>query len=556
MLSQLTIRDFAIVDHLEIDWLPGLNVITGETGAGKSILIDAVGALLGDRLTPDVIRAGAARALVEGVFTVTEESSLLPELKNTLDEYGLDPEDGALIVSREIAGGGGRGRARVNGRSVPLSVLRELGERLVDIHGQSEHMALLRGREQLDYLDRYAGALVERSEVARLFRERRVVSAAYEELLASEREMARLQDMLRHEVTEIEGAGLREDEEATLAVQRDRLQHVEHLRQAAGAAVEALSGDGDERGGAIDLLGQAIAGCLDGGRIDPALAAHAETLQAAFDQVEESARELRDYLESMEADPQELERTAERLFFIGDLKRKYGDSVAEIQAYAAEARGRLGEIDRRSDRLEALRARGRELEQMLATAAEALSARRLAAARTFADAVQHELDDLRLADARFDVDLERIPVDSTGIDRVEFTLSRNDERRSMAHVASGGELARIALAVKTVLTRAETRPTLIFDEVDVGVGGRTAPVVGQKLAAVAAAGHQVLCVTHMPQVAAFADGHYTVSRSGSGVSVMRLEPEQRPDELAAMLSGTQTEASRRAARELLQRARS
>src|SRR5258707_2650425 len=193
MLSQLTIRNFAIVDHLQIDWHPGLNVITGETGAGKSILIDAVGALLGDRLGPEIVRSGATRALVEGVFTVASAGPPA-ELKSALAEYGLEPEDGALIVSREIAGSGGRGGARINGRSVPLSVLQQLGELLVDIHGQSEHMALLRPREQLEYLDRYAGHQADRAEVARLFRERRATRAAYDELVASERETARMQD--------------------------------------------------------------------------------------------------------------------------------------------------------------------------------------------------------------------------------------------------------------------------------------------------------------------------------------------------------------------------
>ena len=234
MLSRLTIRNFAIVDRLEVEWQPGLNVITGETGAGKSILIDAVGALLGDRLGPEAVRSGAQRALVEGVFILSRDLSA--DFENILDEYGLQPEDGALIVSREVAGGGGRGGARVNGRGVPLSVLQEIGERLVDIHGQSEHMALLRSREQLEYLDRYAGVLAERAEVARLVRELRGARETLRTLVAEEREAARLQDRLQHEVAEIDAADLREDEEAELLAQRTRLEHVERLQQAAGAA--------------------------------------------------------------------------------------------------------------------------------------------------------------------------------------------------------------------------------------------------------------------------------------------------------------------------------
>jgi len=554
VLSRLTIRNFAIVDHLEIEWQPGLNVITGETGAGKSILIDAVGALLGDRLGLEAVRSGAQRALVEGVFILSEDLSV--DFESILDEYGLQPEDGALIVSREVAGGGGRGGARVNGRGVPLSVLQEIGERLVDIHGQSEHMALLRSREQLEYLDRYAGVLAERAEVARLVRELRAARETLRTLVAEEREAARLQDRLNHEVAEIDAAGLREDEEAELLAQRTRLQHVERLQQAAVAAYQALAGDDDEMPGAVDLLGSAVATLDDAGHIDRVLASEGEALTAALTQAEESVRCLRDYLDAIEADPQALERTAERLFLIGDLKRKYGESVGEILAYTVDARRRLVELELRSSQVEALQVLEGQLASELAAAASALSGRRQRAALELSSAVERELGELRLIGARFVVAMEGGPVDLTGIDRVEFllTTSAGEEPRPMARVASGGELARIALALKTVLSRAETRPTLIFDEIDAGVGGRTGPVVGEKLWAVAGAVHQVLCVTHLPQVAAFADCHYVVSRASREITATRVEGDQRVDELAAMLGGAATDAARTTARELLERA--
>ncbi|MCA1644238.1 MAG: DNA repair protein RecN [Chloroflexi bacterium] len=578
MLSQLTIRNFAIVDHLQIEWHPGLNIITGETGAGKSILIDAVGALLGDRLGPEIVRSGAARALVEGVFTFGPAAAAEPptELKAVFDQYGLEPEDGALIVSREIAGSGGRGGARINGRGVPLSVLRELGELLVDVHGQSEHMALLRAREQMDYLDRYAGVLGERSQVARLLRELRATRDTRRQLVAQTREVARQQEMLRHELAEIEGAHLRDDEENDLQLQRDRLRHAERLRQAALVAHQALMGgeeDGREQPGAVDLLGSAVSACQDAGKIDPTLAGEGEALSTALIQVEESARALRDYVDALEVDPRALEETAERLFLIGDLKRKYGESIPEVLGYAAKARHYLAAIEHRSERLDQLLVQEQQLTEELGAAAGTLSALRCAAAEKLSASVGAELADLRLAGARFVVavaqtdETDGIPVggrtlavDPAGVDRIEFLIAANatDEPRPIARVASGGELARIALALKTVLSRVETRPTLIFDEIDVGVGGRTAPVVGQKLWAVAAAGHQVLCVTHMPQVAAFADRHLVVSRTdpraGAETTVTVSADNQRVEELAAMLAGTTTDAARQSARELLGRA--
>jgi DNA repair protein RecN (Recombination protein N) len=566
VLQELTIHNFAILDRVHVRWAPGLNVITGETGAGKSILVDAVGALLGDRLGPEAVRAGSDRALVEGIFVL--EADVPPALRAMFDEYGFGPEDGALIVSREIAGAGGRGGARINGRSLPLSVLQQLGELLVDVHGQSQHMALLRSREQLDYLDRFGGATAERAQVGSLVRQLRDTREGRQSLMAAARESARLQDMLRHEVAEIERAQLRADEEEALVAQRNRLEHAEHLRVAATRAFAALHGD-DETGGATDRLAEAAAACADAARFDAALLAQVETLNAAVALAEDVASALREYVEEIDADPAALERTTERLFLIADLKRKYGETVAEVLEYAEDARGRLDDLAHRDDRLLELEATEKRLLQDLGSAAAALSSARTRAAASLQKETECELADLRLAGARFAVTVARVddpsgvPVDgrvvafdASGVDRVEFLLSANAgaEPRSMARVASGGELSRIALALKTILARAETRSTLIFDEIDVGIGGRTAPVVGEKLWRIAASGRQVLCVTHMPQVAAFADAHYVVSREPGGTRVQMLDAAGRLDELAAMLGGTVSDATRESARELLARA--
>jgi DNA repair protein RecN (Recombination protein N) len=577
VLERLTIRNFAIIDHLELCWRPGLTVITGETGAGKSILVDAVGALLGDRLGPEMVRSGADRALVEGVFVLPLEPP--PALSAVLEEHGIEPEDGALIVTRDIAGVGGRGGARINARSVPLATLQQLGEQLVDVHGQSEHMALLRPREQLEYLDRYAGLQPERVAVAALVRRLRDAREARRRLQQDEREAARQAEMLKHEAAEIEQAELRPGEEEELLTLRNRLEHAERLRQAATQAYEALTGvEGSEgdRPGAVDLLGQAVQACADGARFDPALGAEPlEDLNGALAQAEDAARGLRDYVDSIESDPTVLESVQARLFLLADLRRKYGEDVEAIIRYGAEARARLDEYQHRDERLAELTRAEQELRAELGRAAAALSDRRRTTARNLERAVEQELADLRMSGTTFRVamrqedDPDGVPVAGrvvgyadTGVDQVEFLVAANkgEEPRPMARVASGGELARIALALKTILSRADSRATLIFDEVDQGVGGRTAPVVGQKLWSVASAGHQVLCVTHMPQVAAFADNHCVVAKvtadnKRSQTEVETLDDEaQRVEELATMLAGSPSSAARASARELLDRA--
>lgn len=575
MLHRLTIRNFAIIDRLDVEWGDGFNVITGETGAGKSIIIDAVGALLGDRVGPETVRTGADRAVVEGVFTVPD--ALPAGLGDILDEYGLEVEDGALIVTREVAGPGGRGGARVNGRTVPLAVLQQMGEQLVDVHGQSQHMALLRVREHMEYLDRFGGLLERRDEVARLARALRAVREEIASLRAQERQATREREMLRYQVEEIERAELRVGEEAEIAALRNRLRHVERLRLLVATAFEALHGaeSGEaERPGATDLLGEAVASATEASGIDQGLGGTVETLTAVLANAEDAARSLRDYLDSVEADPEGLEQAEERVQLILDLKRKYGATVGEVLGYLEEARAKLAAIETREERLADLESRAEHLRTELGAAATHLSAERTAAGERLSRAVERELADLAMPGTRFRLNVlqedephgvpfgERtVQFDLSGVDRVEFLVAANagEEPRPMARVASGGELARLALALKTILSRQDERATLIFDEVDVGVGGRTAPVVGEKLWSLATAGHQVLCVTHMAQVAAFGDSHWVVAKRTEGertlIAIEALDQPHRVDELAAMLAGTVTDRARGSARELLGRAR-
>jgi DNA repair protein RecN (Recombination protein N) len=576
MLAQLTIRDFAIIDRLTIEWSRGLNVVTGETGAGKSIIIDAVGALLGGKISADFVRTGAARAMVEGVFDLStiEDHG---ELSAALQEHGLEIEDGGLILTRDIAGAGGRGVARVNGRAVPTAVLQQIGEHLIDIHGQSEHLSLLRPREHLDLLDRYATLGADRTRLAQLTAEIRAVDREQQRVREEARHAQREQALLQHEVEDIDDAGLTLGEDDELMAQRDRLRNVEKLRTAVQVAWSALSGD-DESPGAHDLVGQAVQACEQVGHVDSELAQQAEALDAVGEQLDDAVRFLRRYLDTIEADPAALEVVEERLLTIADLKRKYGDSVADILAYADRARSRLEAVERQDQILAELDARRERVRQEAGRLAVMLSKRRAAAGQRLQAAVEAELNDLNMRGTRFIVhlawidDAAGLPVeiggrsrvlafDTTGVDRVEFLLAPNpgEEPKGLGRIASGGELARVGLALKTALSRVDRRSTLIFDEVDTGVGGRSAPVVGEKLWGLTSE-HQVLCVTHMPQVAAYADAHLVVAKGAdegsSRVEVRSLEPSERVEELAQMLGGPLGgQGARRNARELLDGAR-
>jgi DNA repair protein RecN (Recombination protein N) len=576
MLSQLTIRDFAIIDRLTIEWSRGLNVVTGETGAGKSIIIDAVGALLGGRISPDFVRSGASRATIEGVFDLSTTEDV-GELRAALEEHGLEIEDGGLILTRDIAGAGGRGVSRVNGRAVPTAVLQQIGEHLIDIHGQSEHLSLLRPREHLELLDRYAGLGPERARLAGLVGELRSLEREGQRVREEARQAQREQALLRHEVDEIDAAALVPGEEDELLQTRERLRNVERLRAAVQMAWTALSGD-DERPGAHDLVGQAALACGSMGSIDPELARHAETLDGLAESLDDSVRDLRRYLDAIEDDPEGLQTVEERLLTLAGLKRKYGDTVQEILDYVERARGRLEAVERQDQILAELDARREELRQQAGQLATTISDRRRAAAAGLQSIIESELSDLNMRGTRFVTRMEQVddpaglPVthgsqartlafDQTGIDQVEFLIAPNagEEPKGLGRIASGGELARVGLALKTALSRVDRRATLIFDEVDTGVGGRSAPVVGEKLWGLTSE-HQVLCVTHMPQVAAYADVHLVVTKGSeersSRVMVRALEPNQRIAELAEMLGGPLGGAgARRNAQELLEGAR-
>ncbi|MGH2352938.1 MAG: DNA repair protein RecN [Chloroflexota bacterium] len=573
MLQELTIRNFALLEEVRVAFGDGLNVLTGETGAGKSILIDALGAVLGGRVTTEAIRTGTDRAMVEAIFQLPPAGGSAPvPVRLLLDELGLDSaldgdteDDGALILARELSRSG-RSVARVNGRAVPVSMLAQLSASLVDIHGQHEHLSLLRADAQRDLLDRFGGLMAQREAVAAMVKDLRAVRAELRAMQQDEREVARRIDLLSFQVEEIQGAKLQPGEEEALARERTRLANAARLAELAAAVYERLSGSATDAVSAIDQLGQAARDLVQVTRIDAEMAEQEQLLAEAVAQVEEVGRALRAYSEGIEFAPERLEAVNERLDLIHTLQRKYGATIEEVLAFGERAAAELDQIVNREARTAALEQRVAALEQEIAAAATALSSARAAAGDRLAAAVAEELRALSLRGA-FEVVLLRqpdpdgVPVDSgrtrcdeTGIDEVEFRFAPNvgEPSKPVARTASGGELSRILLALKAVLSAVDRTPTLIFDEVDAGVGGRNGQVLGEKLAGLAAE-HQVLCVTHLPQIAAYGDAHFYIAkqeRAGRTVTtVTPLDSDGQARELAQMLGGV-TPATLEQARQL------
>jgi len=575
MLAELHIRNFAIIEDLHLTVGPGLNVLTGETGAGKSIIIEAVSLLLGERADQEVIRAGAERAQIEGLFIL--EPHVAETLVPLLTKHGLEGDNDTLILAREVRRGG-RSVSRVNGRAVSSALLREIGERLVDIHGQGRHLSLLRVREHVNFLDRYAGLEGLRAEFAEQVRALRHLRQELATLRRDERELARRVDLLTFQVSEINAAQLREGEEEELKAERNRLANAEQLTLLADEVCRALEEGSVEQPAALDLLGQAIQQLSKLERIDPTLQPLRQEAESASYALQELVRSLRAYREGIEYSPQRLAQVEERLALIYNLKRKYGDTVAEILAFGAEAQKELDSITHAEERIEALEAEEERLLRTLGKLGAELSSRRQEAAERLAAAVEAELADLRMARARFGVSItqkddpagayvddRRLAFDATGLDRVEFLVSTNpgEPLRPLVKIASGGETSRLMLALKTVLSHADATPTLIFDEIDAGIGGRVGATVGKKLwrltipsraEAPSSPHHQVLCVTHLPQLAAYGDTHIKVDKRVVGertvATAQPIDGEARLQELAQML-GAETDAGRQSIQEML-----
>jgi DNA repair protein RecN (Recombination protein N) len=554
MLREIRIRNFAVIDAVTAVFGPGLNVLTGETGAGKSMLIDAILLIRGARAQTDVIRTDTETATVEAVFDVEPRGPVAA----VLDDAGLRLDDGQLVVRRELAHSG-RHRAFVNDSSVTVGLLERLGDHLVEVHGQHEHQRLLEPARQLDLLDRFCDGEELRDRVGELFAKHRAAQAEVEGARAAERDRAQREDLLRFQLSELDAAQLRAGEEEELRAERRRLQHAERLAAGLAEAGGLLSEDEDS---ATSRLHRAARLLRDLSRLDPAFAAPADSVDGAGALIEDALGAIRALREGLAMTPGRLESIDERLDVLTRLKRKYGDTEATMLAFRQDAAVELERLGRHEEILAAQDRMLGELRGELAEAAVALSERRRAAAERLARETEQELRQLGMDGARFAIAVEPAPlvdVGPRGLDRIEFRLSANpgEEVRPLGRVVSGGELSRTMLALEAVLARADRVPTMIFDEVDSGIGGRVAAVVAQKLAK-AAEGRQVLCVTHLASIAARARHHVRVSktvRAGrTRVSAEVLEGEARVEEVARMVAGERVTATARGhARELLGR---
>ena len=613
MLLELHIRNFAIIDDLQLSFGGGLNVLTGETGAGKSIIIDALGLLLGDRATADWVRAGSERAEIEATFRMpeatqaeahgvtgtTDEAVTTPiiselnassQLPKALEAEGLaDPDNPELIVLTREVRLTGRNLCRVNGHSVNVQMLGDVASLLIDVHGQGEHLNLLRPKTHIHLLDRYAGLVPLRREVSAQVSKLRKTRSELDKLNQDARTIAQRVDMLRFQVEEINEAALIPDEEVSLANERRRLSNAESLMKLSSSAQHILTdGDGDAIPAALDTIGEAISQLERLARIDPSMEPKLVEGQSLLEQFLDLSRDLQDYSEQLEFNPSRLEEVEERIELIATLKRKYGDDIEQILAFAATAQSELDTLGNWEAKTAELEKQEEKLLRSIGKIASKLSKERQAAGKVLGKQVETELAELRMDRARFGVAIDqaddergvfgpkksRLAFDATGIDQVEFMISANpgEPLKPMAKVASGGETARLMLALKSVLAHADATPTLIFDEIDQGIGGRVGAVVGQKLwnLTVATANkssgkdeatsaqHQVLCITHLPQLAAFGDQHYTVKKrvytdngvERTGTVVDKLEGEVRIEELMQMLGAT-TKAGRQSVEEMI-----
>jgi DNA repair protein RecN (Recombination protein N) len=553
MLTELRIRNFAIIETLTLPLSDGFNVLSGETGAGKSIIVGALGFLLGERGSSDLIRTGADKATVEGVFDISSNAAIA----SLVDERGIDAEEGTIVLKREISVSG-RGRAWANGSPVTATVLGEIGRALVNLHGQHEAQSLLDTDSQREILDEFGGAVDWTREVAQAYEELSAIRRDISQLSSRRADAERRVDYLRHVAKEIEDANLRQDEDKILESEARVLENADELRGLAESVSTLLSA---EEEGILERLAAVNRSIAALRRIDPSGGDLQELFDSGFYALNELARDVDNYVASVELDPDRLEAVRRRREVIYTLIKKYGPTLDDVIETARTSRAELDLVDSASFDLAELEAREKLASERLTEAARKLTSLRSAAAKKIAKAVDAVLPDLGMNGGRFTVALEpKSAIDEHGAEDIEFRVALNvgHDARPLARVASGGELSRVMLALKTILARADAVPTLVFDEVDAGIGGKVGLQVGDTLRKVAEH-HQVFAISHLPQIAARAHNHIVVAKAAKGgvttADVTVLEGSTRVVEIARMLGGDpESKVSRAHAKELLESA--
>ncbi|MEJ5195211.1 DNA repair protein RecN [Faecalibacterium sp. HTF-128] len=549
MLSSLQIENVAVIQKAEVHFKPGLNVLTGETGAGKSILIDSINAILGNRTSKDLVRTGASKAVIRAAFEQVPDAVL-----NSLEKAGYERSD-ALMLSREITAEG-KSTCRINGMPATASVLRELCGGLININGQHDSVGLLNPARHLGILDDYAQNDAEFQEYYVLYRELVRIKRELDAMITDEAEKQRKIDLLSYQVQEIEDAGLTAGEEQTLESRRKILANASAIRDKIAQSYALLSGD-DESSGAVDLLGEASHAIDTAAQLDDALAAASSQLLDLYYNAKDVAADLIGRLDSYDTNDAELDEIEQRLDLIYKLKRKYGDTVEDVIEFGQNAREELERIQSSQKRHDHLQAEKRRLYALAREKAEALTQTRLNAFEALNKRISGTLDFLNMPGVRMTLRHTRGPLASHGQDSIEFYISTNpgEAPKPLAKIASGGELSRITLAIKNAMADKDAVPTVIYDEIDSGVSGKAAGRIGEVLRQ-SAQGHQILCITHTAQIAALADCHLLIQKNVANdrtyTEIHPLDEEGRVEALARLISGDHvTDISRANAREML-----
>jgi DNA repair protein RecN (Recombination protein N) len=562
MLLQLQIENIAIIEKLNITLYEGFNVLTGETGAGKSILIDSINALLGARVSREMIRSGSEKASVQGLFLHSGKSGNEKSFNEFLLQYGIDPqEDNTVLISRIIMVSG-KNVCRVNGTLVTVGILRQIGQKLIDIYGQHENQSLLSVDSHVKLLDQFAGdkLLKEKEAYKALLEQYRNIERQIRELCGGEKERERTIDMLKYQIGEIEAAGLSPGEDESLEHQSKILSHAEDIIESFSKAYELIRGYETENQGALDKIGMSMEQIEKVQNLDERYLSVYTSLTDIYEKLTDLSREIRIIRDDMEYDPNLHKSIEERISLIQGLKRKYGETIPDILGFLEDSRNKLEKLEKSEELIAGLKENLSEIEKKLNSKCSEMNILRNSAAKILEEAIWKELNDLEMPGTKFSVSIKSCPDEGfkeDGTDSVEFLISTNpgEPLMPLSKIASGGEMSRIMLAMKTILADIDGVPSLIFDEIDTGVSGKAASKVGEKLKKLAK-NHQVICITHHAQIACLADAHYFIEKKekeGRTLATLSfLDDEGREKEITRLLSGQHaTDAARSLARELL-----